>query len=705
MHDGPNFLQNLALVLCVAAVTTVVSRRVRLPVVFGYLVAGMIVGPFTPLPLFADAEMVRALSELGVVLLMYSLGLEFRLGRVLQIGATAGVAALAETSLMFGLGYAIAALFGWSDVERLFTGAIVAISSTTIIARTFTEQGVKGRLRETVFGILIVEDLIAILLIAVLSTIVTGGGVSGRGLALTGIRLATFLVALIAIGRVALPWLVRRVVALGSDETTVVLSVGLSFAAALLALAFGYSVALGAFIVGSLVAESGEGERIAHLIAPVRDIFVAIFFVSVGMLIEPRVVAEHWAAILGLSVVVIVGKFVAVSIGAFLTGNGLRLSVQAGMSLAQIGEFSFIIAGVALAGGATRPFLYPVAIAVSALTTLTTPLLVKRGPHFAQRVDRSLPEALQTFVSLYATWFDGLRRSRPAARPGLRRAAWLILGDVALLGGLMIAAAAEMNRLAPLIEGWFSWQAPAGRYAVLVLALGAATPFVAGLVRMTRFVATELALRAMPGPERHRLDRAAAPRIAFVATLQYGLLLACAIPLLALLQPMAPRLPVAGAFGLMAIGAAVAVWRSATALYGHARAGAEVIVMALMQKSTSNSTEEELAVTMDHVAAMLPGLGDPESVRLVAGDPGVGRSLGELDLRGETGATVLAILRRSADGAESITPRGSERLREGDVLALAGTEDAIVLARQALVRRGQPQGDPDAASAGGAGAL
>src|SRR5690242_16609552 len=212
MLSAHAFLQNLALVLCTAAVTTVVFQRLKQPVVFGYLIAGMIVGPHTPIPLAPDEGMVRTLSELGVILLMFSLGLEFRLRRVIQVAATSGVAALFETSMMLALGYFVGRLFGWTPVESVFAGAIVAISSTTIIARAFAEHGIRGKLAEIVFGILIVEDLIAIFLVAVLTAVAAGGGISAGGLGLTAIRLVLFLVGLIGIGIVVVPRLVRTVI-------------------------------------------------------------------------------------------------------------------------------------------------------------------------------------------------------------------------------------------------------------------------------------------------------------------------------------------------------------------------------------------------------------------------------------------------------------------------------------------------------------
>jgi CPA2 family monovalent cation:H+ antiporter-2 len=377
MENAHSFLANLALVLCTAAVTSFVFQKLKQPVVFGYLLAGMLVGPYVPVPLAADERVLQTLSDLGVILLMFTLGLEFRLKKVAQIAATSGLAALLETSTMMGIGYLAGYFLGFTVLECVFTGAIVAISSTTIIAKAFDENGVGGRLREIVFGILIVEDLIAIILIALLTAVATGAGLSARSLSLTVVRLMTFLAALIGIGVLIVPRYVKGIMKLDRSETTLVGAIGLCFATAFLALAFGYSVALGAFIGGSLVAESGESERIEGLVHPVRDMFVAIFFVSVGSLIDPRVVVQNWGAVLVLSAVVISGKVIAVTAGAFITGNGLRASIQSGMSLAQIGEFSFIIAAVGLAAGVTRSFMYPVAVSVSAITTLTTPWLIR----------------------------------------------------------------------------------------------------------------------------------------------------------------------------------------------------------------------------------------------------------------------------------------------------------------------------------------
>jgi len=388
MQDAHAFLKALTIVLGVAAVTTVVFQRLRQPVVLGYIIAGLIVGPHVPIPLVADSAVVRTLSELGVILLMFSLGLEFSIRKLAQVGPTAGLTAVLQSSIMVWLGYVVGQLFGWTTLESLFTGAVIAISSTTIIAKAFDEQGVTGRLREIVVGILVVEDLIAILLMAILTAIASGSGLSAGPLAATIGRLAAFLVGLVAVGMVLVPRAVRAVNRLKRRETTLVASIGLCFGVALLAQAFGYSVALGAFIAGSLVAESGEEQQVVRLVEPVRDVFAAVFFVSVGMQIDPALVARHWPAVAVLTAVVVLGKVLGVSLGAFLTGAGMRTSVQAGMSLAQIGEFSFIIAALGLSLQATREFLYPVAVAVSALTTLFTPWWIRASERVAAYVGR-----------------------------------------------------------------------------------------------------------------------------------------------------------------------------------------------------------------------------------------------------------------------------------------------------------------------------
>jgi CPA2 family monovalent cation:H+ antiporter-2 len=669
-------LTDLALILCVAAVTTVVFQRIRQPVVLGYLVAGVIVGPHLPVPLFADGALAHQLSELGVILLMFSLGLEFSLRKVAKVGPTSGIIAVIECSLMMWLGYLTAGLIGWTGQDRVFGAVMVAMSSTTIVVKAFSDHGIKGNLVEIVFGILIVEDLIAILTLAVLTAVASGAGLSAGALAITVGKLAAFLAGMLVVGMLIVPRLMRFVARLGRDETTTVASVGIAFAFALLARKLGYSVALGAFVAGALVAESGESEKVHHLIEPVRDIFAAIFFVSVGMLIDPQVLVEHWRAVLALTLVVVVGKVVSVSLGAFIAGNGVRTSVQAGMSLAQIGEFSFIIAGVGLSLGAVGKFLYPVAVAVSALTTLATPWLIRAAGPVASSIDGRLPRAFQTLSSLYGSWVQDLRASpaHPTAWSRVRRAVSLLLVDVGLIAAIAIGASLSAPRLVRFMSDAFPPRVAQGLVALGAVVLG--LPFLLGAVRVARVLGLNLSRLALPS--REGLDLAAAPRRALLVTLQVAILILVGMPLVAITQPFFPRFPgmVVLLVGTMAL--VIPLWRTATDLHGHVRAGAQVILEAL---SAQSAQPQQPPTPTPDVHGLLPGIGDPAAFVVRSGAPAIGKTLKEMNLRGLTGATVIAIERKPD---RVVLPTADEVLHAGDVLVLAGTHEAVESAMRLL---------------------
>jgi len=684
MHDMHEFLRSLTVVLAVAAITTVVFQRLRQPVVLGYIIAGLIVGPHVPIPLVADPAIVRTLSELGVILLMFSLGLEFSLPKLVRVAPTAGVTAVIQTSLMAWLGFLTGRLFGWTILESVFTGAIIAISSTTIIAKVFDEQRVGGRLREFVVGILLIEDLIAIVFMAVLTAVATGAGLSTGALTGTIGRLAMFLVALLGVGILVIPRFIRLVTRIGRSETTLVASVGVCFATAYVAQEAGYSVALGAFLAGSLVSESGHGEEIEHLVEPLRDVFAAIFFVSVGILIDPALVAQHWGAVIVLTLVVVTGKIVGVSIGAFLTGTGTRTAVQAGMSLAQIGEFSFIIAGLGLALGATRSFLYPVAVAVSAITTLTTPWLIRAAAPAAEWIDHKLPRPLQTFAALYGAWLERLQATSAAGRSqGIRRLVRLLILDAAVLSALIIGVALQLDGATRWLQGAFGLAAGVARALVVVVAAAASWPLVVGIGRLSRGLGRALAESALPRAA-GKADMDLAPRRTLGVTLQLGVVLITGMVVVALTQIVLPGYSGPLVLALVLAGFGVAIWRSVRDLEGHVRAGAQAVVAALGKYARAGSPAPDDRALAD-VDRLLPGLGAPVAIRLDPESASVGRSLAELNLRGRSGATVLAI---SRSGESIAVPGAGERLQAGDVLALAGTHEAIEVAL-ALLRPGR----------------
>jgi monovalent cation:H+ antiporter-2, CPA2 family len=681
VHETRPLLQDLALVLCVAAITTVVFRRLRQPVVLGYLLAGLIVGPHVPIPLFADLDRIHTLSELGVILVMFSVGLDFSIRKLIRVVPTSGIIGVIQISTMIWLGYLTGQAFGWTPRESLFTGAMVAISSTMVVAKVFAEHRVTTNLTDTVFGVLVVQDLVAVVLLAVLTAVSSSNQQPSEVLARTAGQLGAFLLVIVVVGFLVVPRAIRAVARLQSPETLLLASIGVCFALALVAQKVGYSVALGAFLAGSLVAESGEVERVEQLIRPVRDMFAAIFFVAVGMILDPKVLLAHWPATLVLIAVVIGGQIASVSFGAFLSGRDLRTSVQAGMSLAQIGEFSFIIASVGVENNAVGGFLYPLAVAVAAVTTFTTPWLVRASGPAAMFVDRHLPKPLQTFVSLYGSWLEQLRASKPDEKPKTRggRLVRLLALDVLVLAALVIGAALGMGTLLALLEGQLHVPAAIGRSVVGGALLVVSVPFLLGTVRIARMLGVELAAVALPPSATGKLDLAAAPRRALVVTLQLVIVLLVGIPLLALTQPFLSPVYGSLAFAVVLGVLGVRFWRGATNLHEHVQAGAEMIVEAL-GKQTGRSG----APTLEEVHPLLPGFGPLTPVELGPDSPVVGKTLAQINLRALSGASVISILR----GQEGLKPTGREPLQAGDVLALAGTNDAINTAIGMLRARG-----------------
>jgi len=676
------FLRDLALVLCVAAVTSVLFQRLRLPAVPGYIVAGLVIGPHVPVPLVADVATVQTLAQLGVVLLMFSIGLEFSLRRLLRIGPRVGLVVLLEVGLLLTAGSLVGQAFGWSASASLVAGAVVAISSTMIVASVFTDLRIQGPLRELVLSITVVEDLAAILLIALVTALASGGALTGAELARTAGRLLAFLAGALALGLLVVPPSMRAVARLRRPETTLVASVGLCFAAALLALSAGYSVALGAFLAGSLVYESGAGRVVEQLVRPLRDMFGAIFFVAVGMLLDPRIALASWRVVLALVAVLVIGKTLGVAVGAFLTGHGTRVSLRAGMSVAQTGEFAFIIAGIGAGLGGPATTLPHVAAAVSVLSAFASPWLVRASEPLALYVDRRLPRSLQTFVTLYGSWVELVREAPERSTPWtpVRRAARLVLLDAVLVGGLIIGASINLPALLAALEGRAGIAEGPGRWLVVAAAAACAAPFVVGMVRSARRLGNALADLALPSRGAGAMDPADAPRRAFVVTIQIAIVMMVGVPLLAVTQPFLPRyqgvLIVLAALG----GLGVLFWRTATNLQGHMRAGAQMMAEALGPRHRGAE-----AATLEQVQHLLPGLGTLVPVRVAAGSEAAGITLAELNLRGRTGATAIALARGGDD--TMVFPTAKTQLREGDLLALSGSHEAIEQATRLLTGR------------------
>src|SRR5471030_1735690 len=362
-----SFIQDLAVIMLVAGVVTILFHRLKQPVVLGYIVAGFIIGPHTPpFGLIHDEDTIKTLAELGVSCLMFWLGLEFSLRKLFKVGATAFIAAFLEIVLMIWVGYEIGLWFDWNTMDSLFLGAILAISSTTIIVKALNDLKMKNeRFAQLIFGVLIVEDILGIGIIALLSSIAVSGTVSSGEIFSTVGKLSLFMIVALVIGILLVPRLLAYVAKFESNEMLLITVLGLCFGFCLLVVKLEYSMVLGAFLIGAIMAESRQLLKIERLIEPVRDLFSAIFFVAIGLMLDPMILLQYAWPIAVITVAVVLGKVLSCGLGAFIAGNDGRTSLRVGMGLSQIGEFSFIIAALGMTLQVTSNFLYPVAVAVS----------------------------------------------------------------------------------------------------------------------------------------------------------------------------------------------------------------------------------------------------------------------------------------------------------------------------------------------------
>lgn len=400
----PQIIQDLALILVVAALVSLTFKKLKQPVVLGYLVAGMLVGPHQSwFPSVGDLAGINVWAEIGVIFLLFAIGLEFSFRKLMSVGASAGITAAFQVSVMVLLGFVAGEAFGWDWMNSLFLGATIAISSTTILVKTFEELGLKGRrFVSLVVGILIFEDLAAVLLMVLLSTLAISREFQGVQLLEQMSRLVFFLCLWFMVGVFILPNFVKRIRLLLNPEAVLIISLGLCFLMVVLASKAGFSPALGAFVMGSLLAETSEGERIEHVVTSVKDLFSAIFFVSVGMLIDPKILVDQWPLVLVMTLVVILGKVFSVAFGALISGQNLKTSLQSGLSLAQIGEFSYIIAGLGVSLKVANEILYPLAVALSVVTTFTTPYMVRGADGIYSWIEKILPIHVRKALDTYS---------------------------------------------------------------------------------------------------------------------------------------------------------------------------------------------------------------------------------------------------------------------------------------------------------------
>ena len=404
MSHLPTIITDLAMILLVAGVTTILFKKINQPLVLGYIIAGFITGPnFVFFPTIADKVNVQAWSEIGVIFLLFALGLEFSFYKLKKVGSTAFVSTAVIICSMLFVGYGVGQLLGWSHMDSIFLGGMLSMSSTAIIIKAFDDLQLREKsFTEVVFGVLIVEDIAGIAMMVILATIaVATSGISTTELLLSVGRLVFFLVLWFVAGMYLIPTFFKRAQDLMTDETLVVVSIGLCLGMVFLATHLGFSSALGAFIMGSLIAEAPNAEHIEHLVSPIKDLFGAVFFVSVGMMVNPALLADYALPVAVLVATTILGQLFFSTCGVLAAGQRLHTAVLCGFSLTQIGEFSFILATLGMNLGVTSDFLYPIIVAVSVITTFTTPFFIKAAEPAYAKLVALLPRRFLDWLERY----------------------------------------------------------------------------------------------------------------------------------------------------------------------------------------------------------------------------------------------------------------------------------------------------------------
>ena len=394
MHVPP-LVQDLALMLLVAGVITIIFKKLNLPLVLGYIITGFLVGPFFDyFPGISDMTSIETWSEIGIIILMFALGLEFNLLKLLSVGKTAVITAVTELAAMFLLGIIFGNILEFTSMGSIFLGCMLSMSSTTIIIKAFEDLNLKNEeFTNSVFGTLIIEDIAGILMMVVFSTMAVSQGISGGEMTMSLLKMGFYLALWLLLGILIIPTFIKKAENLMSDETLMIVSIGLCFGMVLLSHHLGFSSALGAFLAGSLLAGTELSERIERVTKPNKDLFGAIFFISVGTMVDPAQVVSNLGTIAVLTLVTIIGKALFSTLGVYLSGQSLKTSMQCGFSLAQIGEFSFIIASLGISLGLIDTGIYPIIVTVSVITTFTTPFIIKSEGKMYEWLSKIIPPA------------------------------------------------------------------------------------------------------------------------------------------------------------------------------------------------------------------------------------------------------------------------------------------------------------------------
>ena len=404
MAELPELVKDLALILVVAGTVTLLFKRLKQPLVLGYIVAGFIVSPHMPYTMSViDRADVQTWADIGVIFLLFSLGLDFSFKKILKMGAAPVIASLTIIFCMMLIGVTVGHSFGWSQMDCIFLAGMLAMSSTTIIYKAFDDMGLRQQhFASLVMSVLILEDVLAIVMMVMLSAVATGSNPDGEEMIGSVLRIGFFLILWFVVGISLIPMFLRSVRKLISEETLLVVSLGVCCLMAVISTQVGFSSAFGAFVMGSILAETVEAEKIIKVVEPVKNLFGAVFFVSVGMLVEPDILVEYALPIAVIVLAILFGQSLFGSFGYLLSGQTLKTAMRCGFSMAQIGEFAFIIASLGLSLGVISKFLYPVVVAVSVITTFLTPYMIRLAQPSYQLMEKHLPSKFINILNHFA---------------------------------------------------------------------------------------------------------------------------------------------------------------------------------------------------------------------------------------------------------------------------------------------------------------
>ncbi|MBO5513123.1 MAG: cation:proton antiporter [Mogibacterium sp.] len=401
----PQLIIDLAIMLTTAAVVTITFKKLRIPTILGYIVAGYLISPYFPFFLNIQSEAsVETWSEIGVVIILFHIGLEFDFNKLKEVGSTAIVSAAVKMGGVLLVGYGFGRLLGMSATNSIYLGVMLSISSTVVIQKCFSEMGLeKEKYAELVMGSLVMEDVIAVFMMVVLTTVAASHNQSPSGMALHMFLMITYLIIWLVLGIYFLPTFLDKVMGLMSDETLTLLSIGFCFLMAMVAHQLGFSTELGAFIAGSFFAGTRYAHRVEQVTAGIKDMFGAVFFLSVGMMVQPSIITERWTSIVPIAIVAVIAKLIFATIGMMLSGQDMSTSLKGGIALAPIGEFSFIIASLGISLGVIDSYLYPVIVAASILTIMMTPILIRRSDSIVALIRKIMPERLRRVIKRYTS--------------------------------------------------------------------------------------------------------------------------------------------------------------------------------------------------------------------------------------------------------------------------------------------------------------